>query len=154
MEKSWEKTTVKFFSKKLQVDFSLTFPEQKWTPPWTFSWEGSEDKNNFFYLVSKFAKITFHIYVALKRTVFCLQLCYFSSANGNFKVQKKRGMFPLLFTVWAFPYSSYFFVAKDEHRNIFTSLVVPFSGNWTKRHEKSFVFLWIIFEEWHPAFAI
>ena len=58
-------------------------------------------------------------------------------------------MFLLLFTFWAFPYSSFFFVTKDGHINIFKPLVVAFSANWKKHHEKSFAFLQIIFEEWH-----
>ena len=59
-------------------------------------------QKQLFDLVSKFAKITSHIYVALKRTAFfCLQLCYSSSVNGNFKVQKKRS----IWHVSAFIYS-------------------------------------------------
>ena len=44
---------------------------------------------------------------------------------SEFKRNVLFGMFLLLFTVWAFPYSSYCFVTKDDHRNIFT-----FSANW------------------------
>ena len=121
----------------------------KWTPPWTFSFELSESKNNFLNFVSKLAKIIFHICVALKRTVFCLHCVLFLIGEWQLQRNVLLGMFLLLFTFRAFSYSSFFFV-----RNIFISHVVPFSANWTKRHEKSFVFYRIIFEEWLPAFAI
>ena len=121
----------------------------KWTPPWTFSFELSESKNNFLNFVSKLAKIIFHICVALKRTVFCLHCVLFLIGEWQLQRNVLLGMFLLLFTFRAFSYSSFFFV-----RNIFISHVVPFFANWTKRHEKSFVFYRIIFEEWLPAFAI
>ena len=59
----------------------------------------------FLNLISKItkiiAKITFHICVALKITVFILNVCYSSLMNGNFKVQRKRS----IWHVSAFIYS-------------------------------------------------
>ena len=82
---------MKFFSKKLQADFSLTFPGTD-SAVHIFLGRVLKTKTTFFYLVSKLAKITFHIYMALKKTVFVYNVCYSSSVNGNFKVQKKRSM--------------------------------------------------------------
>ena len=58
---------------------------QKWTPPWTFSCELSEDKNNFFNFVSKLDKITFHNVWLLQKPFIVCSVCYSSSVNGNFK---------------------------------------------------------------------
>ena len=71
MWKFWQTVAVEFFSKKLQAAVSVTFSEMHSTMDIflrTF-WR----QKQLFYFFSKLAKIIFHMRVALKKTVFCLQ---------------------------------------------------------------------------------
>ena len=89
MEKFWETTAVELFSKKLQTAVSVTFPEMNSTVD--IFLRISEDKNNYFCFVLILTKITFQIYEALTRTVF-RRVCFSSSVNGTFKIQKTRSI--------------------------------------------------------------
>ena len=76
LQKSWEMTAVKFFSKKLQAEFSLTFPEMHSAVNILLGrfWR----QNNFFILLQNSPKYLYiYIYMALKRTVICLQCVLF-----------------------------------------------------------------------------
>ena len=138
---------VELFFKKLEAVVSVTFPEMNssvdiflrtfWRQKQLFLFCFKIDQNNFSYVL------------LLKEPFFCLQCVLFYISEWELHRNVLLGMFLPSFTFQAFPYSSFFCVTKNGHKNIFKSLVVPFSANRTKHHEKSFVFLQIIFEEWH-----
>ena len=74
---------MEFFSKMLQAAVSVNF--QKRTPPWTFSCELSEYKNNLFTLFQNWPEILF-LYVWLLKEPFLVCSLYYSlSVNGSFK---------------------------------------------------------------------
>ena len=72
---------VKFFSKKLQAHFPLTFPELVHGLR-----RGHIHGKVLFILIQNLPKKVFISMWFLKEPFFCLQLCYSSSVNGNFEV--------------------------------------------------------------------